>query len=737
MGYVNVVLEGTKLGAATDAKGVYVISGALPGKYTLKVSAVGFRRETAAIVVKADQTVTHDFKLRTEAIGLEGVTVEAESDLPTERSVQAFPAARSIVPSQTLREIGSIHIEEALKTVPGIVFNDETGYGTKPNIATRGLDPRRSQRIAILIDDVPIELAPYGFTGLSLFPIATERIEQIDVLKGGIAVRHGPNTVGGVVNMITKTIPLYPALFVDQMAGKDNYWSNSIAFGRTWRGTGLLAQFVSKVGKGFRDNNRTKLFNYAVKFYQDIAPTMLLQGSLDGYNEPETRIAGGLTPAAFMQDFTQSEHKNDWFKGFRYGGNLKFNWQLSSVQRLRLLGYGHHAWRNFALDQPPTKTVIQETPRYFKVWAFEAQYSISFSALAYQTVTVGARAMREHGNHQILQWPINYATGQATGPTILRDERDLYTNAYSFYVDDKLEITDQFSIYPGIRAEIVEMKGYQTRTWSGGKSIPSSLQGKKDFSELLPGASANYRLTDNLALFANYHRAFRAPQFERIEFDSLKQVAQGAWTAEISNNTEGGVRIGPYRGLYTEFTVYSVTFDNQLQPDPDLFNVYRNIGKTIHKGLEARLFADAAELIPLLGGLELDLNYSYVDARIGSGKNKDNMVPRSPRNRLYWRGTYRTKFGLAVNLDGLHYGTSFAEETNTVAENTSGTIGLTPGADLLNAGASFTVPQWELAIYFNVKNLTNKISYHRETRGRMPAPDRGWLIGIRKEFSWK
>jgi Fe(3+) dicitrate transport protein len=737
MAYVNVTLENTKLGAATNKDGVYMIPGVLTGRYTLKVSAVGFKRETAVIAVRADQTVTHDFRLTSEAIGIEGVTVEAETDLPTERAVQRFPGARSIVPIQTIREIGTIHVEEALKTVPGVVIQDETGFGTKPNIATRGLDPRRSQRIAILVDDVPIELAPYGFTGLSLFPLVSERIEQIDVLKGGISVRHGPNTVGGVINMITKTIPLYPALFIDQTVGKDNYWSNSLAYGGTWGGTGVFGQFVSKIGDGFRENNRTKLFNYAVKLYQEIAPTMFLQVSLDGFNEPETRLAGGLTPAAHIQNFKQSQHKNDWFKGYRYGGNIKFDWQTTSEQAFRLLGYAHKAYRNFALDQPPTGSISEETPRSYMVYALEASYHMSFSALVYQTLTLGARVLREDANHQTLRTPINPASGVATGSTSVRDERDFVTNAMSLYLDDKLEITENFTLYPGLRAEIVEMKGYQRQTFSSGKTVPSSLEGKKDFSELLPGASLNYRLSDYVALFGNYHRAFRAPQFVAIEFDSSRQVAQGAWTAEKSDNVEGGMRLGPFVGMYAELTGYSITFDNQLQADPELFNVFRNIGKTTHQGIEARFFGDFGELMPILKGLELDVNYSYVDARIAAGRYRDNAVPRSSRNRLYWRATYRTRFGLTVNVDGLHYGTSFNDEANTVPESTTGALGIMPGVDLLNAGASFTIPQWDLAIFVNVKNLADKISFHRGARGRMPAPDRGWLVGIRKEFGWK
>ncbi|NIT59494.1 MAG: TonB-dependent receptor plug domain-containing protein, partial [Aliifodinibius sp.] len=98
----------------------------------------------------------------------------------------------------------------------------------------RGIDPRRSQWVAILIDDVPIEVGPYGHTGLSLFPYTSERTQQIDVLRGGVAVRHGPNTVGGVINILTRTIPSVPTLTIEQSGGTDKYWSNNLSYGGRW-----------------------------------------------------------------------------------------------------------------------------------------------------------------------------------------------------------------------------------------------------------------------------------------------------------------------------------------------------------------------------------------------------------------------------------------------------------------------------------------------------------------------
>jgi len=99
------------------------------------------------------------------------------------------------------------NVEDALRLVPGVRVQDESGTGILPNIGVRGLDPRRSQRTLVLVDGIPIALAPYGQTGLSLFPLTMQTVESIDVARGGVAVRYGPNNVGGVINFISKPIP--------------------------------------------------------------------------------------------------------------------------------------------------------------------------------------------------------------------------------------------------------------------------------------------------------------------------------------------------------------------------------------------------------------------------------------------------------------------------------------------------------------------------------------------------
>ena len=129
---------------------------------------------------------------------------------PIENVAKTYPSARTVVEEEDIHESGARTVEDALRLVPGVRTMDENAVGTLPNIGIRGLNPLRSQQALVLVDGVPAALAPYGQLGLSLFPITLEMLAAIDVARGGVVVRYGPNNAGGVINFITKPIPREP-----------------------------------------------------------------------------------------------------------------------------------------------------------------------------------------------------------------------------------------------------------------------------------------------------------------------------------------------------------------------------------------------------------------------------------------------------------------------------------------------------------------------------------------------
>lgn len=64
------------------------------------------------------------------------------------------------------------------------------------NFGIRGLNPRLASRSTVLMDGIPVPFAPYGQPQLSLAPVSLGNMDAIDVVRGGGAVRYGPQSVG-------------------------------------------------------------------------------------------------------------------------------------------------------------------------------------------------------------------------------------------------------------------------------------------------------------------------------------------------------------------------------------------------------------------------------------------------------------------------------------------------------------------------------------------------------------
>lgn len=136
-------------------------------------------------------------------------------------------------PDGTPRVAGSAHVidEEELETfsyddigkvlnqTPGVYIRGEDGFGLRPNIGMRGANSDRSAKITLLEDGVPLVPAPYGAPAAYYFPM-TQRITGVEVFKGAASTAHGPQTVGGAINLLTRAVPDDGAIYrVDLAAG--------------------------------------------------------------------------------------------------------------------------------------------------------------------------------------------------------------------------------------------------------------------------------------------------------------------------------------------------------------------------------------------------------------------------------------------------------------------------------------------------------------------------------------
>lgn len=142
---------------------------------------------------------------------------------------------------------------EALRRAPGASIRYQDAAGLTPNISFRGVSNEESRKTLILEDGVLTSLSPYGQPESYYIP-SIERMERIEVIKGSGSILFGPNTIGGIVNFVSKAPPVLPKLTSKTIGGENNYLSQFLSYGGTFEKQAYDIQVLRKQGDGFRDH---------------------------------------------------------------------------------------------------------------------------------------------------------------------------------------------------------------------------------------------------------------------------------------------------------------------------------------------------------------------------------------------------------------------------------------------------------------------------------------------------
>ena len=143
-------------------------------------------------------------------------------------------------------------IHRVLAPVPGVYVRGEDGYGLRPNIGLRGASSDRSAKVTLMEDGVLLAPAPYSAPAAYYFPLAT-RMVGVEVFKGPASILHGPNTVGGAINMQTRDVPADLDGLVEVAVGTERSLMAHAWGGVGWGFGGVLLEGVQLRTDGFKE----------------------------------------------------------------------------------------------------------------------------------------------------------------------------------------------------------------------------------------------------------------------------------------------------------------------------------------------------------------------------------------------------------------------------------------------------------------------------------------------------
>lgn len=175
--YATVLIVGSGQGTVSNEEGQFEFKNLPAGKYTLRVSAVGYKTQEKAIEVNKDFTAVVHFQMEEESFMTDEVVVSANRN---EVSRKAAPVVVNVMSAKLFEMVNSTDLAKTLNYQSGLRVENNCQNCGFPQVRINGLEGPYSQ---ILINSRPVISALSGVYGLEQIPV--NMIERVEVVRGG------------------------------------------------------------------------------------------------------------------------------------------------------------------------------------------------------------------------------------------------------------------------------------------------------------------------------------------------------------------------------------------------------------------------------------------------------------------------------------------------------------------------------------------------------------------------
>jgi Fe(3+) dicitrate transport protein len=658
-----------------------------------------------------------------------------------------IPGSANVLHMRSLEISRVFTTNEALRKLPGVNVRDEEGFGLRPNISIRGLNPTRTTKVTLLEDGVPVAYSPYG-DNASYYHPPIDRFERIELLKGAGQILFGPQTIGGIINYITPAPTELFGGFVSATGGNRGYFDSKVRLSAHR----MLLDYTRKQGEGARNNIYSQLNDFNFKAVLGLGSIQAITLRANVFTENSTVTYSGLTEAEF-QNFGPfyNPFKNDRFDIKRYGVSATHNLELSESALLTTNFYvsqfNRDWWRQSSTTtdtqggaagiafrdtrlagrqvNPDNLNSVQGRLRKYTTFGVEPRLKYLQSVLGINSeLQVGIKVHFEEQNRR----QINGTTPTArVGTTVEDNIRE--TKAYSAFIVNRF-IFGTFSITPGLRYEYIS----SSRT----NQLPGGKVGSDDLGKWVPSLGVNWNPTKALTIFAGVHRGFAPPRTEDII--ALVGTATDV-DAEESTNWELGARLQPSSRNLFQVTIFRNDFKRLIAVGSIAGGATPLAqGEALFQGIELSGYID------LTYGFYFNGAYTFlydaeqttpfqqvVGKTIIAGSVAGNRQPYAPKHLLTLATGY-TMDEFNAQLEAVHVSEQFADFANTITPTADGQRGKLGAYMIWNAAINYNLDIFSTTLFLTIKNLTNKIYIVDRTRGIQVGSPRLIQFGMQWKF---
>jgi iron complex outermembrane recepter protein len=691
-----VSIEGYNVSRQTDAEGKFRFTGINPGKHVVVAKRIGYAPLRQTVRVRPGAETAVELALQGEAIQLRELTVIGTRKDLDERRVRLaqVPGSVALIEAKEVRQTRQANFKDVLGFTPGVYVQPRYGAADESQISIRGSGLRNNfhaRGVNILVNGMPYRNTD-GFTDFESMELSNT--ESIEVYKGGNALRYGGSTLGGAINIETKTGYTSAPLGVQAQGGSFGFLKSQVSSGATLGRLDYFASYTRTSLDGYRDHSvqgRNRVnghLGYVLSDNTDIRAFYF-------FARVNEQLPGALTEEEMINDPRASNPEN---RADRWGRNydlhhlgLQLRTQLGANQRLEVSPYFQYR----DIDHPIFQVINQQSRDY----GAEVRYESTLPVLGRANrLTIGVQpAWLNMDNRQFVN--------EAGAHGELRKQQKDEAIGMAVFAENALDLTPRFTAVLGVRVDHAIRKSRDEFLSDGDQSD------HREYNPVLPKIGVLYALPAIQGqIYANASRSFEPPLL--LELNSLTVPGfigingQDAWQFEL------GVR-GSRGGLSWDVAAYDVELRNEIlnlnvQPftgAPFTVPTYRNAPRTRHLGLETGLeyqipggiFHHSTDA----DGARIRLAYTLAQYRfVRDSVFEGNDIPGAPTHHLQAELRYQHPSGFSVTpkLEWVP-GSYFINSANTARNSGWTTLGLR---------AEYAIDRMGLTLFAAGENLTNE-----------------------------
>ena len=502
--------------------------------------------------------------------------VEVTAQTPSQQPISSV----SMIPLPVIEKVAPKNLGEIMNYTAGTYVTD--GGKGESSLMIRGIS---KDRITLMYDGIPIA-EPY-FNTFDLKTFSASGLESIKVIKGAGSVLYGPNTLGGVVNLVSLR-PTKPFLALSGDSSANGTFSLDGSAGYAADRFSALVNASWDKSDGFKWNNDGER---EVRFGSDY-DRKNVTGKLYFYPARESEIMAeviyytaeyGIPPALEYYRARYWRFK-DWDRlQLNLGGVFPLFKEGSLKTRLYYINHFNvlDAYRTAALDQ--------------------RQWESTYKNRTYGASVIGQLPFLKNNE---LKFSLNAGWLRVRQQGDVGAEWEKYNrNVYSLGIEDHLSFSPQWKLIAGVSIDYLEKHTGETKTM------------------LNPILGVRYTPREWLSFHLSTAQKSRYPSMR-----ALYSTSSG--NPDLKDEFGRFVELGfTYQKSFTlEGAVFYNYFEDMIQSYRGLegFHTYQNIGR-------ARIFGFELEARKKVGVFDLNLNYTYLDAK---DKDLDAPLDYTPKSQL-------------------------------------------------------------------------------------------------------